>query len=44
MSDSIKHECGIAFIRLKKPLEFYLKNTVPLIRTKKIANVDGQTT
>lgn len=23
MSDSIKHECGIAFIRLLKPLEFY---------------------
>ena len=24
MSDSINHECGIALIRLKKPLEFYL--------------------
>jgi len=23
MSDSIKHECGIALLRLKKPLEFY---------------------
>lgn len=23
MSDPIKHECGIAFIRLKKPLEYY---------------------
>ena len=23
MSDFIKHECGIAFIRLLKPLEFY---------------------
>lgn len=23
MSDSIQHECGIALIRLKKPLEFY---------------------
>ncbi len=23
MSDAIKHECGIAFIRLLKPLEFY---------------------
>ena len=23
MSDSIKHECGIAFIRLLKPLDFY---------------------
>lgn len=25
MSDSIKHECGIALIRLKKPLEYYHK-------------------
>lgn len=25
MSDSIKHECGIALLRLKKPLEFYLE-------------------
>ncbi|UUV22616.1 amidophosphoribosyltransferase [Paenimyroides aestuarii] len=23
MSDAIKHECGIAFLRLKKPLSFY---------------------
>lgn len=23
MSDALKHECGIALIRLKKPLEFY---------------------
>ena len=23
MSDALKHECGIAFIRLKKPLEYY---------------------
>ncbi len=23
MSDSLKHECGIALLRLKKPLEFY---------------------
>ena len=23
MSDSIKHECGIALVRLKKPLQFY---------------------
>ena len=23
MSDAIKHECGIAHIRLLKPLEFY---------------------
>jgi amidophosphoribosyltransferase len=25
MSDSIKHECGIALLRLKKPLSFYQK-------------------
>lgn len=25
MSDQIKHECGIALIRLKKPLEYYLQ-------------------
>ncbi|MES2835933.1 MAG: amidophosphoribosyltransferase [Bacteroidota bacterium] len=25
MSDSIKHECGIALIRLLKPLDFYIK-------------------
>ena len=25
MSDSIKHECGIAFIRLLKPADYYLK-------------------
>ena len=23
MSDPIKHECGVAFIRLLKPLEYY---------------------
>ena len=26
MSDSIKHECGVAMLRLLKPLEFYQKN------------------
>jgi len=25
MSDSIKHECGVAMLRLLKPLEYYLK-------------------
>ena len=25
MSDALKHECGIAFIRLLKPLEYYKK-------------------
>lgn len=26
MSDDLKHECGIAFIRLRKPLEYYQSN------------------
>ena len=26
MSDFIKHECGIALLKLKKPLEYYQKN------------------
>ena len=25
MSDAIQHECGIALLRLKKPLDFYLE-------------------
>jgi amidophosphoribosyltransferase len=25
MSDALKHECGIALVRLLKPLEFYKK-------------------
>src|SRR6202008_2506391 len=25
MSDEIKHECGLAFIRLRKPFSFYLQ-------------------
>ncbi len=31
MSDAIRHECGIAMVRLKKPLEhFFLKHGTPL--------------
>ncbi len=26
MSDDIKHECGVAFIRLRKPFSYYLQN------------------
>jgi amidophosphoribosyltransferase len=26
MSDEIKHECGLAFIRLRKPFSYYLQN------------------
>jgi len=37
MSDSIKHECGIAFIRLLKPLSFYIeKYGTPLYAIKKL--------
>jgi amidophosphoribosyltransferase len=37
MSDSIQHECGIAFIRLLKPLEFYQqKYGSPLYGLKKL--------
>ena len=25
MSDRIKHECGIAMLRLRKPMEFYIE-------------------
>ena len=25
MSDEIKHECGLAFIRLRKPFSYYLQ-------------------
>jgi hypothetical protein len=25
MSDNIKHECGIAMLRLRKPMEYYIK-------------------
>ena len=27
MSDAIKHECGIALVRLLKPLSYYQENT-----------------
>jgi amidophosphoribosyltransferase len=30
MSDALKHECGIALVRLLKPLEYYKENTVLL--------------
>ncbi|MBC7426384.1 MAG: amidophosphoribosyltransferase [Bacteroidia bacterium] len=37
MSDSIKHECGIAFIRLLKPLDYYQqKYGSPLYGLKKL--------
>lgn len=37
MSDNIKHECGIALIRLRKPLEYYLeKYGTPFYGLKKL--------
>lgn len=37
MSDAIKHECGIALIRLRKPLQFYIdKYGSPLYAVKKL--------
>lgn len=37
MSDPIKHECGVAFIRLKKPLSFYHeKYGTPLYGLKRL--------
>ncbi len=37
MSDAIKHECGVAFIRLLKPLEYYTeKYGSPLYGLKKL--------
>ena len=37
MSDHINHECGIALIRLKKPLQFYNdKYGTPLYGIKKM--------
>ena len=37
MSDIIKHECGLAFIRLKKPLQYYIdKYGTPLYGIQKM--------
>ena len=37
MSDIIKHECGIALIRLRKPLQYYIeKYNTPLYAVKKL--------
>jgi amidophosphoribosyltransferase len=37
MSDSIKHECGIAHLRLRKPLQFYIdKYGTPAYAAKKM--------
>ena len=37
MSDAIKHECGIAMIRLLKPLDYYIKKyNTPLYGINKL--------
>ena len=32
MSDELKHECGIALLRLKKPLEYYKEKYIEKVR------------
>jgi len=36
MSDPIKHECGIALLRLRKPLQFYVDKYGPSFAAKKM--------
>jgi hypothetical protein len=36
MSDSIKHECGIAMIRLRKPLQYYYDKYGPTFAVNKM--------
>ena len=36
MSDSIHHECGVALLRLLKPLDFYYKNRSTLYGLNKM--------
>ena len=36
MSESIKHECGIALLRLRKPLQFYIDKYGPAYAAKKM--------
>ncbi|MCP4457875.1 MAG: amidophosphoribosyltransferase [Cytophagales bacterium] len=36
MSDPIKHECGIALLRLRKPLQFYIDKYGPTYAAKKM--------
>ena len=44
MSDSLHHECGIALLRLLKPLEFYqAKYGTPLFIVEDTSN-DAETT
>ena len=38
MSDAIKHECGIALIRLRKPYQYYIdKYETPLYAVHKLS-------
>ena len=37
MSEQIKHECGIAMIRLRKPLQYYIdKYGTPMYAANKL--------
>jgi amidophosphoribosyltransferase len=36
MSDAIKHECGIALLRLRKPLQFFIDKYGPTFAAKKM--------
>jgi amidophosphoribosyltransferase len=36
MSDSIKHECGVALIRLRKPLQYFIDKYGPLYAMNKL--------
>jgi len=45
MSDAIQHECGIALLRLKKPLEFYKeKYGTAFYGVQKNVLIDGKAT
>ncbi len=45
MSDAIKHECGIAHIRLLKPLDYYKKKIRnSLLWDKQNVSHNGKTT
>ena len=42
--EPLKHECGVALIRLLKPLEYYQEKYGDLdVRTEQALSVDGKT-
>ena len=42
MSDQINHECGLALIRLLKPLDFYKKNGAIILDDWRVALMDDK--